>query len=195
MRVVLAIAMLFIAPSLAFAHTGHGEASGFIHGLEHPIGGLDHVLAMLVVGIFAFVLGGRALWAVPLSFVGMMLAGFALGLSGSSLPFVELGIALSSIVIGAIAASKSRMPTVAATALVGVFAVFHGFAHGAEMPASASGVSYAAGFAFSTATLHVFGIAASLLVASGSRKHGQAVARVAAGCFAIGGLGVLAGWL
>ena len=195
MRVVLALAMFLITPSLAFAHAGHGEAIGFMHGFEHPVGGLDHVLAMLAVGVFAYVLGGRALWLVPLSFVGMMLAGFTLGLAKFDLPLVELGIALSSIVIGVVAAFNRRVPVAAAMGLVGIFAVFHGHAHGAEMPVSASGISYAAGFILATAGLHLAGIAASLGVSKLAGRYAQAAARVAAGVFAAGGVGVLAGWL
>lgn len=195
MRILLATILLFITPGLAFAHAGHGEAIGLMDGLAHPIGGLDHLLAMLAVGVFAFALGGRALWLVPLSFVAMMLAGFMLGVMQLDLPFVELGIALSSIVIGAAAALGRPMPVAAAMALVGVFAVFHGHAHGAEMPAAASGIGYAAGFVIATAVLHVAGLAASLAAAQLVGRHGKTVAQCAAGLFALGGIGVLTGWL
>jgi urease accessory protein len=182
-------------PSVALAHTGHGDTAGFFHGFMHPIGGLDHVLAMLAVGVFAFVLGGRALWLVPLSFVGMMAVGFLLGVRGVNVPFVELGIALSSVVIGAVAASGRSVPVVSAMALVGAFAVFHGHAHGAEMAAGADGLTYALGFVSATALLHAFGIAAAVGVAKAVGKYGRAVAQVAGGLFALGGVGVLAGWL
>jgi urease accessory protein len=195
MRVLLAIALFLVTPSLAFAHTGHGDAAGFVHGLGHPLGGLDHMLAMLAVGVFAFVLGGRALWLVPLSFVAMMLVGFALGVAQLHLPFVELGIALSSIVIGGAAALNRPMPVAAAMTLVGVFAVFHGHAHGAEMPGSAGGLSYAAGFVLATTLLHIAGIVASLGAARLIGQHAKLATRCAAGLFALGGTGVLAGWL
>jgi urease accessory protein len=195
MRILLATLLLLVTPSLAWAHTGHGEVAGFLHGFEHPIAGLDHVLAMLAVGVFAYVLGGRALWLVPLSFVGMMLVGFTFGLAQFDLPWVEFGIALSSIAIGGAAALNRPMPTAAAAGLVGAFAIFHGHAHGAEMPASAEGVTYAMGFLLATALLHLAGIAASLGMAKLAGRHGKMAAQCAAGLFAIGGVGILAGWL
>ena len=195
MRLLLALAVLVLSPTLAFAHADGSHAAGFIHGFEHPICGIDHVLAMVAVGVFAYVLGGRALWLVPLSFVGMMIAGFALGVARVDLPFVELGIALSSLVIGGAAALGRPMPTAGAMALVGVFALFHGHAHGAEMPADASGLTYAAGFVLATALLHLAGIAATFSVARIIGRYGRLAARVAGGAFALGGIGVLAGWL
>ena len=161
----------------------------------HPIGGLDHVLAMVAVGVFAYVLGGKALWLVPLSFVGMMVVGFMLGANGMDLPFVELGIALSSIVIGMAAASGKSMPVAGAMALVGSFALFHGHAHGTEMVAGTAGLEYAAGFVVATALLHAAGIGAALGVSKLAGKYGRIVAQVAGGVFALGGVGVLAGWL
>lgn len=194
MRALLAL-LLIAAPTAALAHTGHGDTAGMLSGFMHPIGGLDHVLAMVAVGVFAFVLGGRALWLVPLSFVAMMAVGFLLGIAQIDVPFVELGIALSSVVIGGAAALGRPMPVAAAMALVGVFAIFHGHAHGAEMPVDASGFEYAVGFLLATATLHAAGIAAAMGVAKLVGKYGKAVAQVAGGVFALGGIGVLAGWL
>ena len=195
MRLIIALTMLALSPGLALAHTGSGHATGFFHGFGHPIGGTDHVLAMLAVGILAYVLGGRALWLVPLSFVGMMLAGFVLGVLQADIPFVELAIALSSVVIGAAAALGRSMPAAGAMTLVGIFAMFHGHAHGAEMPAGASGLTYALGFAFSTALLHLFGIGTSLTGARLVGRHGKAAAQLAGAGLALGGIGVLAGWL
>lgn len=195
MRLFLALALVALTPTMAFAHTGLGHEAGFFHGFEHPIGGLDHVLAMIAVGVFAFVLGGRALWLVPLSFVAMMIVGFVFGLAQIDLPFVEFGIALSSIVIGAAAAWGRPMPVAAAMALVGIFAVFHGHAHGAEMPADASGLSYAAGFALATALLHLAGIGAALGVAKLVGQNGKAAAQWAGAAFAAAGVGILTGWL
>ena len=191
---ILALALALV-PTAAVAHTGAGDTSGFLHGFEHPLGGIDHVLAMVAVGIFAFVLGGRALWLVPLSFVGMMAVGFVLGIGGIDVPFVELGIALSSIVIGAAAAWGRPMPVAAAMALVGAFAIFHGHAHGAEMPADSSGLGYALGFMAATALLHAAGIFAAMGVARLVGTYGRPIAQVAGGLFALGGVGVLAGWL
>jgi urease accessory protein len=195
MRAILALVILALFPTMAFAHPDPLHAIGFVHGFEHPVGGIDHILAMVAVGVFAFLLGGRALWLVPLSFVGMMIVGFVLGINGLNLPFVELGIALSSIVIGAAAALKAPMPVAGAMALVGVFAVFHGHAHGAEMPESAGGLLYAAGFVAATTLLHGAGIAAALAVSKLVGRHGHVIARVAGGVFALGGLGVLLGWI
>ncbi|RYE82362.1 MAG: HupE/UreJ family protein, partial [Hyphomicrobiales bacterium] len=180
MRLKLALAALLVAvPSAALAHTGAGLEHDLSHGFLHPLGGLDHVLAMVAVGVFAFVLGGRALYLVPLAFVGMMAVGFLLGLGGVELPFVELGIALSSVVIGGVAALGRPMPVVAASALVGLFAVFHGVAHGAEMPLGASGLDYALGFVAATALLHLAGIAAAMGVARLVGTYGKPVAQAA----------------
>lgn len=190
---LLALSVIAL-PSAAFAHTGVGDTAGFLHGFEHPIGGIDHILAMVAVGVFAFVLGGRALWLVPLSFVGMMAVGFLLGANGVTLPYAELAIALSSVVIGGVAAMGRRMPVVAAMALVGGFATFHGFAHGAEMPADAGALTYALGFAVATALLHAAGIAGAVGVAAVTGRYGRTIAQIAGGAFALGGMGVLAGW-
>ena len=195
MRLLLALAILVLSPSLAFAHTDASHAAGFFHGFEHPIGGLDHVLAMVAVGVFAYVLGGRALWLVPLSFVAMMVVGFGFGIAQVDVPFVELGIALSSIVIGAAAAMGRPMPVAGAMALVGMFAIFHGHAHGAEMPADASGLNYAAGFIAATSLLHLAGIAGAFGAAKLVGKYGRIAAQIAGGAFALGGLSMLGGWL
>jgi urease accessory protein len=188
-------ALAILAPTAAFAHPGHGPEIGAIAGFLHPLSGLDHILCMVAVGVFAFVLGGRALILVPLSFVGMMAVGFLLGANGVSLPFVELGIALSAIVIGAVAASGKSVPVWGAMSLVGFFAIFHGFAHGAEMPANAGGLEFAAGFMAATALLHAAGIAASIGVAKVLGRYGKAAAQLAGAAFALGGIGILAGWL
>lgn len=193
-RALLTLALIAL-PTAAFAHPGHAETAGLLSGFMHPVGGIDHILAMVAVGVFAFVLGGRALFLVPLAFVAMMAAGFVLGVSGVNLPFVELGIALSSIVIGAAAAWGKPMPVAAAMALVGAFAVFHGHAHGAEMPANAAGFEYALGFMLATAALHLSGIGAALGVSKLAGRFGKPVAQVAGAAFALGGVGVLAGWL
>ncbi|HQZ11401.1 MAG TPA: HupE/UreJ family protein [Devosia sp.] len=194
MRALLSL-ILIAAPTAALAHAGHGDTAGILSGFMHPAGGLDHVLAMVAVGVFAFVLGGRALWLVPLSFVAMMAVGFGLGVGGVTVPFVELGIALSSIVIGAAAAWGKPMPVAAAMALVGVFAVFHGHAHGAEMPVNAVGFEYALGFLLATAALHLAGIGAATGVSRLVGKFGRPAAQAAAALFALGGVGLLAGWL
>lgn len=156
--------MLLAAATPAWAHTGHHSASGFFAGFAHPPGGLDHVLAMVSVGLFAAMLGGRALWALPASFVGMMLAGGMLGLMGIDVPGVEPGIALSVVVLGAAVTWGREWPVQAAAVLVGVFAVFHGYAHGAEIPLGSDAVRYSLGFALATAMLHGAGMVAGLLM-------------------------------
>lgn len=179
-----------LIPTLAFAHPGHADSLGLTHGFLHPISGLDHVLAMVAVGILAAQLGGRALLAVPLAFVGMMALGGALGMAGVALPFVEAGIALSIVGLGAAIAFNLRLPLVATITAVGIFAVFHGHAHGAEMPESASGLAYGLGFAAATALLHGLGI--GLGVALGRPSFGV-LTRVAGGATAMAGLALLGG--
>jgi urease accessory protein len=154
--------ILLASISPALAHTGHG-ASSFLQGLAHPLGGLDHVLAMVAVGLYAAILGGRALWLVPAAFLGTMALGGALGVAGYGLPYTEIGIALSVIVLGLAIALRISLPTLAAMALVGVFAIFHGHAHGAEVPQTLSGHEYAAGFLLATALLHGVGIAIAVI--------------------------------
>jgi urease accessory protein len=193
--VSLLVAIAVLIPTAAFAHPGHGPELGVIAGFLHPLTGLDHILCMVAVGVFAFVLGGRALWLVPLSFVGMMIVGFLLGANGVNLPYVELAIGLSSVVIGAVAAWGRPMPVGAATALVGAFAVFHGHAHGAEMPQNAGGLEFALGFVAATTLLHISGVAGALGVAKLAGRYGRPLARIAGVAFALGGVGVLAGWL
>src|SRR5262249_12258850 len=141
-----AAAITILLPIAASAHPGIvGHTHGFAYGFTHPFSGLDHIFAMVAVGLFAAHLGGRALWLVPLSFVSVMaLAGIA-GMSGIALPFSEIGIALSVIVLGFVLALRLNVPTAAAMGLVGFFAIFHGYAHGAEMPGSTSGLLYGLG--------------------------------------------------
>ncbi|BCJ90620.1 protein hupE [Terrihabitans soli] len=190
-----AIAMAALFPSMAFAHTGAGHASGVFHGFAHPVSGLDHILAMVLVGLLAFQLGGRALYAVPASFVLLMAAGGALGIAGIHMPFVETGIALSIIVFGAAVAFGVKAPVAAVSALVGLFAMFHGHAHGAEMPADASGLFYGLGFMLATAILHVSGIAGSFVLATISAQQSDVLVRVAGAAGALSGMAILAGIL
>ena len=151
-------------PSLAHAHVGVGEASGWVHGLVHPFGGMDHLCAMIAVGLWAAQMGGQAIWRVPLTFVSVMALGSLLGMAALPVPFVETGIVMSLLVLGVLIAAAVRLPLLASTVIVGVFAIFHGYAHGAEMPQSASGLAYALGFMLATASLHGMGIALALLM-------------------------------
>jgi urease accessory protein len=163
-RLTLTIIFALLFTEAAYAHPDPGHALGLLNGFAHPLAGLDHVVAMLAVGVFAAALGGRALWLVPLSFVGAMVVGFLLGLGGVTLPFAELVIASSGIVIGALAILRRTTPVPLAMALVGLFAVFHGNAHGAEMPKESGAVLYAFGFIAATMLLHGIGLAVSQLV-------------------------------
>lgn len=186
-------AALVLLPGAALAHSGHGDAAGFAHGFMHPLGGLDHVLAMVAVGLYAALLGGRALWLVPATFVAVMAIGGAAGAAGYALPYTEIGIALSVVVLGVAVALRVSLPTLAAMALVGVFAVFHGHAHGAEMPQSLSGYEYAAGFLAATALLHGAGIALGLGIGKLSELGGRRVAQAAGGAMALAGVVLLVG--
>lgn len=190
-----AAAAAMLMPAVASAHVGVGHAAGLAHGFWHPVGGLDHVLAMVAVGLFAANLGGRALWAVPLTFVAVMAVGGMLGIEKIEIPFVEVGIALSVVVLGLIVALRVRWPVAAAMALVGVFAVFHGYAHGAEMPLDASGASYAAGFMVATALLHITGIALSVGVQRIGGGSGHRAAQLGGSAMALAGVALLAGAL
>jgi urease accessory protein len=153
----LAVVASIIAITPAFAHTGHGSA-GLAAGFVHPFGGVDHVAAMVVVGLWAAFCGGARIWAWPVAFVTAMLVGGGLGLAGFSLPFVEPGIATSLVVLGLLVALAFKAPLAIGAALVAFFAVFHGHAHGTEAPVEGAFL-YAAGFAIATALLHAVGIA------------------------------------
>jgi urease accessory protein len=191
-NISLAVAALAaLVPQAAYAHTGVGDASGFAHGFMHPIGGIDHVLAMVAVGLFAAHLGGRALWLVPASFVTMMAAGGALGFYGVNLPFIEVGIALSVIVLGAVVALQASLPLAAAMGLVGLFAVFHGHAHGAEMPMDVSAAGYGAGFLIATALLHAAGIGIGLSIGKLAQDSARRVSQFGGTAIAIVGLALL----
>ncbi|GGD68229.1 HupE/UreJ family protein [Rhizobium anhuiense] len=180
-------------PAAAYAHPAIGEAAGFSHGFAHPISGLDHVLAMVMVGVFAFQLGGRATWLVPTTFVLVMALGGFLGATGVNIPFVETGIALSVVVLGAIVALNVKAPLAATLGVIGLFAIFHGHAHGAEMPENAAGAAYAAGFMIATALLHAAGLTLGYLIGRAGERQGLFVTRTAGGIAAISGVGILAG--
>jgi urease accessory protein len=177
-------AILVAAP--AYAHTGVHLHFSFESGLLHPLTGLDHLLAMFAVGLLAAQLGGRALWLVPGAFVGTMILGALLGFSGTAIPGAELMILLSVIAIALPVAFALGMPVALAMAYVGLFALFHGVAHGAELPSDGQALPYIAGFALSTALLHAAGIAIGLAC---GRSAGQGALALRAA----GGLVVLAG--
>lgn len=180
-----ALAVILISPSLVHAHTGVGNTAGFLHGFGHPIGGLDHILAMVAVGVWAAQIGGKATWAAPTTFVGVMVIGGVLGTSGVAVPFVEQGIVMSVLILGVLIAAAARLPFVLSMTIVGLFAVFHGHAHGAEMPDVASGLIYGIGFALATALLHLCGIGVGVLFQKAARMQ---LVRYAGGAIAVVGV-------
>lgn len=183
---LVVIATALAGPALA--HTGAGAVHGFGAGLLHPLFGVDHVLAMVAVGLWAGLTGGRARFAYPLAFVGMMVLAGLWGMSGSSLPGVEIGIAVSVVVLGLAIALRATPPLAAGAAACAIFAVFHGLAHGAELPQGASGLGYALGFVLATAALHGAGLGLAGLLAA----RAPLLARVAGGGLAVAGVAILA---
>lgn len=151
-----------VAAGAAQAHTEAGAGAGFASGLLHPLAGWDHVVAMVAVGLWGAYLGRPAVWLLPVVFPVVMAAGGALGVLGLPLPRVELGIALSAVVLGGAVALAARPPLWLAALLVGGFAIFHGHAHGTELPQAASPVAYSLGFVIATGALHAAGIGLSL---------------------------------
>ncbi|MEW6641482.1 MAG: HupE/UreJ family protein [Pseudomonadota bacterium] len=186
-RLLALIALLL--PTAALAHPGHDEA-GLMAGLQHPMSGLDHIAVMIAVGLWAALAGGRALWVWPATFVGVMLVGGALGMAHVALPLVEPGILASVVVLGLMVALAIDLPVAAGAALIGVFALFHGHAHGAEVPEAASSVTYLLGFAATTAALHGVGI--GLALALNPARARPLVRLAGAVCVAVG-LGLATG--
>jgi urease accessory protein len=155
-------ALILFLPSYAFAHVERGQATGFITGLQHPWSGLDHVLAMIAVGLWGAQLGNPAMWLLPVTFPMVMSMGAMMGLLGIPLPGIEIGIALSAILLGAMVVGEVRPKMIIAALLVGFFAIFHGHAHGTELPAGQSGMLYSMGFVIATGCLHGIGITLGL---------------------------------
>ena len=170
--------------ALAHPHHHHGEAAGFLPGFLHPLTGLDHILAMVAVGIWAALIGGRALIAWPVAFVMTMAVAALAGMAYGGISVMEIGIALSVVALGLAVALRVRAPLVLGGAVIGLFAIFHGYAHGAELPAATGALGYIAGFALATALLHAVGLALGFLI---GRSPGIWASRVAgAGVAAIG---------
>ena len=174
-RVCLA-ALTVLAADAAHAHAQAGAATGFATGFMHPMTGLDHVLAMVAVGLWGAQLGPPALWLLPVAFPLTMAIGGLLGLLGVPLPGVEFGIAASAILLGLAVATERRPPLVVAALLVGFFAIFHGHAHGTELPPGENGLLYSIGFVVATGLLHLVGIGIGTLH---RWRRGQLVLRVA----------------
>jgi urease accessory protein len=159
MKRLVPIAMLLVlAAGPAIAHVGHGSTTSFTAGLGHPLSGLDHVTVMVMVGLWAGLKGGRALWVWPAVFVGVMLVGGVVGMEGVPVPFVEPGILASVVALGLLVALAVDLPVAVGAAILAVFALFHGHAHGSEVADTLNGVEYMAGFALATAALHLAGI-------------------------------------
>ncbi len=190
-RFLLSIGTFALAislPAIAQAHVGHGETVGFLHGLEHPMGGLDHILAMLAVGLWAAQLGGHAVWSVPLTFVSVMALGGLFGINGVPIPFVEQGIIASDLLLGGLVLMATRLPLAASMSIVGLLAIFHGYAHGEEMPRNAAALEYAAGFMVATAALHLSGVGIAMLM---NQLLKDRLVRLAGGGIILGGIYVL----
>jgi urease accessory protein len=177
------------AATPAFAHLDPLEHGSFAAGFSHPLFGLDHILAMVGVGLWASLLGGRAIWAVPSAFVATMVAGFALSMTTIGLPFVEPVIAASVVALGLLALVALQAPTAIAALMVAAFALFHGYAHGSELGAAGT-LPFMAGFALATAALHAAGVFAGLVA---GRFTGSMAARIAGGFVALGGLWIAVG--
>ncbi|WP_395673491.1 HupE/UreJ family protein [Inquilinus sp.] len=186
-------AVVLAAAMPALAHVGIGPTSGFDAGLAHPMSGADHALAMVAVGMIGATLGGRALWAVPLSFVSCMIVGGILGMLQMPMPLVEAGILASVVVLGGMVALGRSVPLVVACGAAALFALFHGHAHGTEMPETASGLSYGAGFVLATVLMHAFGIVAGLGIGRLASRGGAMMNRLAGGAIAALGLVMIAG--
>jgi urease accessory protein len=186
---MIAAAALAALAAPAHAHVGVGATTSLGAGFAHPLSGLDHIAAMVAVGLWAALKGGRAVWVWPAAFVGVMLVGGALGIAGVAVPLVEPGILASVVALGLLVALAADLPVAAGAAIIGVFALFHGHAHGAEIPETAGGLEYLAGFAIATALLHGAGIGAGLLVGA----HSRGLVRLAGAATAALGLGLIVG--
>ena len=184
----LFVVSLLLLPSVAGAHPQTGTVGGFVSGFLHPLTGLDHIAAMVAVGLWGAFLGAPAMWVLPVIFPMVMAFGGALGILGVPLPGTETGIALSGVLLGLAVAFAARPPLWAAGTLVGIFAIFHGHAHGTELPHAANAVTYAVGFVVATGLLHLGGIAIGLLT---RYPWGGAVVRAGGGVIACIGFGFL----
>jgi urease accessory protein len=193
-RVILP-ATFAMAATPAFAHLEPGEHGSFLAGFSHPLFGLDHILAMVAVGLWAAMIGGRAVWMVPAVFVGTMVVGFGAAMAGAPLPFVEPVILASVVALGILVALAVNLPAWADAVIVGVFALFHGHAHGEEIGIAAA-LPYLLGFASATALLHIAGIAIGLALGSGigfGKQPGRTIARGAGALCAALGIGLFLG--
>jgi urease accessory protein len=188
------IAALVMAPTIALAHPGGlDHIHGLTDGIMHPLTGLDHVLAMVAVGLLAAQLGGRALWITPLSFMAMLVVGALLAMAHIAVPLVEVGIAFSIISLGLVLLFGVGLPTAGAMAFVGFFAIFHGYAHGLELPNTASALSYGVGFVLATGLLHLAGITLGLFARRAAVSLRPGLFRAAGATFTFAGIALLIG--
>jgi len=183
--VTASVVVLILWPVAAWAHVASGQAGGLLSGLSHPVSGLDHVLAMVAVGLWGAQLGAPALWVLPVAFPMMMAFGGMLGLLGIPLPGVEIGIAVSAVILGALVLGQIRLPLIAAVAVVAFFAIFHGHAHGTELEPGQNAMLYSLGFVIATGLLHAVGIGIGLIHRWGL---GRVVLRSAGALVMAGGL-------
>jgi urease accessory protein len=185
-RRIWPLGLLFLTPALAQAHPGvPGHAHGLVNGFLHPISGLDHVCAMIAVGVWAAQQGGRMLWLAPATFVSLLVFGGVVGIGESQISWIEQGIAASVLTLGLFIAGAVRLPQVVGAGIVGLFGFFHGYSHGAEMPPTVSGVAYAAGFVMATLGLHMVGIGIGQVV---QRFASARLLRFAGGAIATAGV-------
>lgn len=184
--------MLLVSASVASAHQETGRIGGFVSGFLHPLTGLDHIVAMVAVGLWGAYLGAPAMWLLPVVFPMVMAFGGALGILGVPLPGTEIGIALSGVLLGLAVAFAARPPLWIAAGLVGIFAIFHGHAHGTELPHAANALTYAVGFVIATGLLHLGGIAFGLLT---RYPWGSVLVRAGGGVIACIGFAFLFGVL
>ena len=189
-RFILSLTALALSTAPAFAHLNPQEHGSFMAGFSHPLFGLDHILVMVAVGLWASQIGGRALWLVPSAFVGTMALGFGLAVASVDLPFVEPAILASVVALGLLVAMAARFDTIASAALVAAFALFHGHAHGGELGA-AGAASFGIGFVVATALLHAAGIAIGIGVAR--IANGAILARIIGGLTAVTGVALIFG--
>jgi urease accessory protein len=185
------VVFLAVQANAAYAHPPIRSAGSLVAGLTHPVLGPDHLLAMLSVGILSAQIGGRAIWTVPATFVAVMGFGGLLGLLGASFTYTELGIALSLITLGIAIAAEQKLSVRIALFFVALFAVFHGFAHGAEMPETARPVLYAVGFLTGTALIHIAGVVIGDI--AGHYRAGNIILRIGGGLIAVAGVFFLSG--
>ena len=184
------LCLLLFVPGLVFAHAPEGAGGRFLTGFLHPIMGFDHLVAMVAVGLWGAFLGDRALWILPIVFPSIMAVGAALGIVGLEIPLVEFVIALSGVVLGALIALRFKAPLAIAMVLVGIFSIFHGYAHGTEMPGQISAITYGAGFVIGTGLLHLAGIAIGFAT---RLPRGELLVRGCGGVISVIGLTYLVG--